>query len=441
MRSQAYVEGFSKWDKNKKIAWLSEHYLRDEQDINLLKKYWHPDKKIQALHDGFIENPVGNYYLPFSIAPNFLINGELYAVPMVIEESSVVAAASKAAKFWYRAGGFHAEVISTVKTGHIHLFFYGDKNKLTRFFEEKKEIYLQRLKPFTENMERRGGGILSVELKDYTDRKAGYYVIEFKFNTADSMGANFINTILEEWAEYMEEDYPGYGDANELEIIMRILSNYNPECLVKVEVRAPVEQLPVAGNKMQYARRFVDAVDIARINKFRAVTHNKGIMNGIDAVVLATGNDFRAVEAGAHAYAARNGRYESLSYARTENGNFIFGMEIPLNLGVVGGLTRTHPMARLGLKILGDPSAEELMKIVASVGLAQNFSAVNSLITEGIQKGHMKMHLNNILLQFDASETEKQQLFEYFKDKKVHVKAVKDQLNVLRNKKTTENDK
>jgi hydroxymethylglutaryl-CoA reductase len=431
---KAYVEGFSKWDKQKKIEWLSKYYLDDESHKNILEQYWHPDKKLQDLHDGFIENPVSNFYLPFAIAPNFLINGKLYAVPMVIEESSVVAAASKAAKFWYPHGGFTAEVVSTVKTGHIHLLFYAEFEKLKNFFDSRKEDYLNRLKPFTENMERRGGGILSVELKDLTGRFENYYAIEFKFDTADSMGANFINTVLEEWAEYMEEDYPQYGDASELEIIMRILSNYNPECTVKVRVQAPVEKLQVAGDKMKYAERFVKALEIARVNIYRAVTHNKGIMNGIDAVVLATGNDFRAIEAGAHAFASKNGSYKSLSEARIENGRFIFEMEIPLTLGVVGGMTRTHPLARTALHILGNPSAKKLMEITAAVGLAQNFSAVNSLITEGIQKGHMKMHLNNILLQFDATEEERRRLYQYFADKKVHVKAVKEQLEVIRKK-------
>jgi len=422
------VEGFSKWTKEEKIRWLRRHYISD-REAALLEKYWHEDAALQDIHDSFVENPLSNFYLPFAIAPNFLINNRVYAVPMVIEESSVVAAAAKAAKFWFRHGGFHARVVSAVKKGHIHLMFYGPKEKLREFFEEKQDEYLKRLKPFTENMEKRGGGILSVELQDKTALMPHYFTVEFRFDTADSMGANFMNTILEEWAEYMEEDYP---QKDEMEIIMRILSNYNPECRVRVYAQAPVRDLQTDPAPEKYVDKFLKAMEIARVNPDRAVTHNKGIMNGVDAVVLATGNDFRAVEAGAHAYAAAKGRYTSLSSASVRDGIFRIELDIPLALGTVGGVTRTHPLADTALKILQNPSARELMEITAAVGLAQNFSAVNSLITEGIQKGHMKMHLKNILLQMNASPREYEILKEYFKDKKVHVKAVKEQLNRIR---------
>jgi len=239
---------------------------------------------------------------------------------------------------------------------------------------------------------------------------------------------------LEEWAGYMKEDYSRYGNPRDLEIIMAILSNYNPESVVQAEVRAPVEKLQVGMDPRKYVDKFITAVEIARINPYRAVTHNKGIMNGVDAVVLATGNDFRAVEAGAHAYASRDGQYRSLSYSYLDKDLWIFGLKIPLALGVVGGVTKTHPLAGVALKLLKNPSAKKLMEIVAAVGLAQNFSAVHSLITEGIQKGHMRMHLNNILLQMDATEEERKMLTAYFQDKKVHVHAVKEQLNRIRKK-------
>jgi len=427
-----FIEGFSKLSKEEKIRWLATHYLSEPEDTELLKKYWHPDNSLQRLHDSFVENTLTNFYLPFAVAPNFLINGRTYAVPMVIEESSVVAAASKAAKFWYRYGGFKSEVLSRIKTGHIHLFYYGDPDKLTNFFLEKKEEFLQRLKPFTENMEKRGGGILSVELQDLRDKLDNYFVIEFQFDTVDSMGANFINTILEEWADYMTEDYAARGNPSDLEISMRILSNYAPRSVVHVSVEAPADELNRQMPVSQYAEKFVRALRIAQINPYRAVTHNKGIMNGIDAVVVATGNDFRAVEAAAHAYAARQGRYQSLSEARIADGIFKFEMKIPLTVGVVGGVTKNHPLARLALKMLGNPSAGQLMEIMAAVGLAQNFSAVHSLITEGIQKGHMRMHLTNILMQMEATDQEKRLLADFFRDKKVHVKAVKEKLHQLR---------
>ncbi len=431
--NERYIDGFSKLTKAEKINWLATHYLQDDEDVRLLKKYWLADDQLQSLHDGFTENPVSNYILPYAVAPNFLVNGKTYAVPMVTEESSVVAAAAKAAKFWYPFGGFHAKVTGKVKTGHIHLIFKGEKEKLASFLERRKADFLQRLKPITENMEKRGGGILSVALEDLTDKIPGYYTVTFKFDTVDSMGANFINTVLEEFAMYMEEEWRKEGNEEDLDILMRILSNYNPECKVHVKVEAPVKDLPV-DNPEKYVDRFITAVKMAEKNIYRAVTHNKGIMNGIDAVVLATGNDFRAVEAGAHAYASRHGEYTSLSKAYRSGNKLIFEMSLPLALGTVGGVTVLHPLAKTSMKMLGNPPAEKLMEIVASVGLAQNFSAVHSLITEGIQKGHMKMHLNNILMQLGSTPEEMERVKQLLGDEKVHVKRVKDLLEQIRKK-------
>ncbi len=436
MQDENFVEGFSKLNKQEKIDWLVSRYLaRSQEARSLLERYWHTDKQVQSLHDGFIENTLTNYWLPYAVAPNFLINGQTYAVPMVTEESSVVAAAAKAAKFWYPFGGFRAQVMGKIKLGHIHFLFHGQREKLQHFFEQTRDEFLHRLKPFTENMEKRGGGILSVELEDWTHRLDHYYTLTFRFDTADSMGANFINTILEEWADYMEETYPSYGHPDEMKIIMRILSNHNPGCRVRVTVEAPEDALARKTGLTDYTHRFETAVKIAQVNPYRAVTHNKGIMNGIDAVVLATGNDFRAVEAGAHAFAASGGEYRSLSFVERENGKFVFGLEVPLAVGTVGGMTRLHPLAGLSMELLGNPDAGQLMQIIASVGLAQNFSAVHSLITEGIQTGHMRMHLNNILNQLGATPDEAEQLRLHFANRKAHVRAVKEALNRLRNKK------
>src|SRR5690606_10647142 len=213
-----------------------------------------------------------------------------------------------------------------------------------------------------------------------------------------------------------------------------ILSNYIPDCLVRAEVSCNVEDLTekntISGEA--FANKFLQAVAIAEVEPFRAVTHNKGIMNGIDAVVLATGNDFRAVEAGVHAYASRNGRYSSLSHAKIENGVFTFWIEIPLALGTVGGLTGLHPLVKLALEMLHKPTAKELMQIVAVAGLAQNFAAIRSLITTGIQQGHMKMHLLNILNQLEASPEEKVVLAEHFKTHHVNHSSVLQALKDLR---------
>ena len=433
------VNGFSKLSKQQKIDWLAENYLSNTPEaVTVLQNYWNTDESLQKLHDEFIENTISNYYLPFGIAPNFKINDRLYAIPMAIEESSVVAAASKAAKFWGERGGFRAEVLNMTKIGQVHFMFKGSKEHLHRFFEENRQKLIDAVAPITRNMEKRGGGILDLDLIDKTRDLQNYYQLFVKFDTRDSMGANFINSCLEKFAEVLRNqarttDYFS-EEEKQLEIVMSILSNYVPECIVRAEVSCPVDQLsdnPEIKGK-DFAEKFIQAIKIAEIEPYRAVTHNKGIMNGIDAVVLATGNDFRAVEAGIHAYASRNGKYTSLTHAKVENGIFHFWMEIPLALGTVGGLTSLHPLVKLALNMLHDPSAEELMKITAVAGLAQNFAAVKSLTTTGIQQGHMKMHLMNILNQQKATEDEKQQMITYFTKNTITHSGVIEQLERIR---------
>lgn len=417
------VSGFSKLTKIEKIDWLVANFFDNDKKVeHLLKQYWNSNEILQDLHDDFIENTISNFYLPFGIAPNFVINEKDYTIPMVIEESSVVAAASLVAKFWSTRGGFKAEVISTVKIGQVHFMFEGNKKELQTYFASKKENLFKVTEAITENMKKRGGGILEIELRDKTEDLANYYQLHVTFETADSMGANFINSCLEAIAhEFQKED---------LQIVMSILSNYVPECLVHAEVSCKVEEL-YAENSELFAQKFVQAVQIANAEPHRAVTHNKGIMNGIDAVVIATGNDFRAIEAGAHAFAAKSGTYKSLTNATIENGIFKFWIEIPLALGTVGGLTKLHPLSKLSLKLLENPSAKELMQIIAVAGLAQNFAALRALTTTGIQKGHMKMHLTNIIKQLGASEEEKQFLIDYFEHKTITHNAVVEAYNNL----------
>ena len=433
------VNGFSKLSKQQKIDWLAENYLSNTPEaVTVLQNYWNTDESLQKLHDEFIENTISNYYLPFGIAPNFKINDRLYAIPMAIEESSVVAAASKAAKFWGERGGFRAEVLNMTKIGQVHFMFKGSKEHLHRFFEENRQKLIDAVAPITRNMEKRGGGILDLDLIDKTRDLQNYYQLFVKFDTRDSMGANFINSCLEKFAEVLRNqaratDYFS-EEEKQLEIVMSILSNYVPECIVRAYVSCPVNQLsdnPEIKGK-DFAEKFIQAIKIAEIEPYRAVTHNKGIMNGIDAVVLATGNDFRAVEAGIHAYASRNGQYTSLTHAKIKNDIFHFWMEIPLALGTVGGLTSLHPLVKLALNMLQDPSAEELMKITAVAGLAQNFAAVKSLTTTGIQQGHMKMHLMNILNQQKATEDEKQQMITYFTKNTITHSGVIEQLERIR---------
>jgi len=423
------ISGFSKFSKGEKIDWLTANFFQNPSETTkIIKQYWNENEKLQNLHDDFIENTITNFYLPFGVAPNFVINGKEYVVPMVIEESSVVAAASLIAKFWSTKGGFKTSVLGTTKIGQVHFLFAGKKADLEKYFQENKTELYAATASITKNMEKRGGGILDIQLVDKTIDLPNYYQLHITFETKDSMGANFINSCLEAIANKFRND--------EIEIIMSILSNYVPECLVRAEVSCKIEDLGI-DNPQKFAEKFYQAVKIAEIEPYRAVTHNKGIMNGIDAVVLATGNDFRAIEAGVHAYASRSGKYTSLSHCTIDDGIFKFWIEIPLALGTVGGLTALHPMSKISLEMLQNPSAKELMQIMAAAGLAQNFAALRALTTKGIQHGHMKMHLQNILNQLGATKKEKNELIEFFKNQTVSHAAVVSKFNELRSPKVT----
>ena len=407
------IDGFSKLSKEEKVKIICDKYFKNSNaSIKTIKDYWNKNSKIQKLHDEFTENTISNFYMPLSIAPNFLIDGELLAIPMVIEESSVVAAAASSAKFWSNKGGFKTKIFSTEKVGHVHFEFEGKKKILIDFFNSVKGKLIASTGSITKNMKKRGGGITSADLIDKSFELRNYYQIEVKFETIDSMGANFINSCLEQIAETLKK-LASNADIK-IDVIMSILSNYVPMCIVESSVSCSIDEIGV-----EFANKFIKAVEIANSDVSRAVTHNKGIMNGVDAVVIATGNDFRAVAAGVHAYAAKDGKYKSLSKAEIINDTFKFSIRLPLALGTVGGLTNLHPLVKWCHELLGNPNAKKLMSCIASTGLAQNFAAVKSLITTGIQKGHMKMHLLNILNQLDANEKEKNLTVKFFKDKKI----------------------
>lgn len=418
------VSGFSKFSKNEKIDWLTNNFtLSGNKSRKILAQYLNVDKTLQQLHDDFIENTISNFYMPYGIAPNFIINSKEYAIPMAIEESSVVAAASLVAKFWSDKGGFKAEVLNTVKVGQVHFIYKGTPLELKDYFKNKKEQLLKITDPITKNMRKRGGGILEIELRDKTLELVDYYQLHVTFETKDSMGANFINSCLEAIAEEFKKE--------DIQIVMSILSNYVPNCVVKAEVSCEVEKLHPTNGAL-FAEKMEQAVAIANVEPHRAVTHNKGVMNGIDAVVIATGNDFRAIEAGVHAYASKSGKYKSLTTCNVKDGIFTFSIEVPLALGTVGGLTSTHPLSKLSLEILDQPSAKELMQIIAVAGLAQNYAALRALTTTGIQEGHMKMHLVNILNQLQATQEEKIIVTEALKGKVVSFSGVADVLKETR---------
>lgn len=431
------IKGFSKLSREGKIETLRRELALNENQTDLLEQFFDFEKSNLKKFEGFSENVISTYAFPYSVAPNFLINNDLVHVPMVIEESSVVAAASYAAGFWAKNGGFHCEVLGTTKVGQIFFRLRENKLLLESHLEEIKDRLRNSVKPISKNMEERGGGVVDIILKDFSEKLFDVYEFEVTFKTSDSMGANYINSCLElmaaELTRFFNED--NCFEEGDFEVIMAILSNYTPECLVKCWVEAPVENLAAvdpAKNGENFAKKFVTAVQIARNDAYRATTHNKGIYNGISAVLLATANDFRAVEAAGHAYASKNKSYKSLSKAIIEDGIFKFSLTVPLAIGTVGGLTKLHPMANLSFDIMKNPNAEKLMMIIAAAGLANNFAAIRSLITTGIQAGHMKMHLQNILQFEKANNSESKKAVAHFSDKTVSYNEVKLFLATLR---------
>lgn len=427
------VIGFSKLTREQKRDFIASLFDDHKGAAAQLDCFLHSDKLLQKRFEEFSENTISNYFLPYGIVPNIVINDEIFHLPMVIEESSVVAAASNSAKFWASRGGFHVQVLGTTKLGHVHFLWNEDPEILFNAFDEIKDRLILDAKPLTANMEKRGGGIMDIELVDMTHEIAHYYQLKASFDTCDSMGANFINSCLESFGMTLDQIGKTLSSKKDsLQIVMSILSNYTPESRVKVWVECLIEELDGLGAGMsglEFAKKFELAVKIAQIDPYRATTHNKGIYNGIDAVVIATGNDFRAIEACGHAWAGHNGRYAGLTAVDISKGKFCYTLEVPLSIGTVGGLTSLHPLARFSLELLGTPSAKKLMGIAAVAGLANNFGAIRSLITKGIQSGHMKMHLQNMLNFMGATDEEKISAGVWFKDKTVSYKAVQDYLH------------
>ena len=430
------IIGFSKLSRDEKISWVSKNFLDNSNEFeDILNKYLNDDKDIQSIHNSLSENAISNFHLPYSISPNFLINHKNYCVPLVTEESSVVAALSNSSKFWYDRGGFKSKVISKIKTGQIHFKYNGNAENLGKFINDNEDRLIESTDRITKKMRERGGGISKIRLVNKSAELKSYYQLHVDFETIDSMGANFINSCLEIISKEFHQllnDSPQFKESEKkIEVIMSILSNYTPECIVESSLECKISDL---GNidgmsSDEFAIRFKNAFDIADIDINRAVTHNKGIMNGVDAVLISTGNDFRAVEAGIHAFASRKGKYKSLSECTIIDNIFKISLRIPLSVGTVGGITDVHPMVKLSLKLLNSPTSDDLMKIICSVGLAQNFAAVKSLVTTGIQKGHMKMHLINLLIKQNATKDQIDKSEEYFRDKEINSKSVKDFLD------------
>jgi hydroxymethylglutaryl-CoA reductase len=379
-----------------------------------------------AQADKMVENAIGAYPLPLGIAANFLVNGRDVLVPMVIEEPSVVAGASFAAKLARAGGGFHAETTEALMIGQIQVLDLEEPEVAAGKLLAQKARLIElanRTDPIVVSLH---GGARDIEARVLLDSPLGpMLVVHLIYDCRDAMGANMVNTACEALAPLVEEITGG-------RVNLRILSNLADRRLARARCVIPAQALEISGEKPGFsekpgflpgtlvAARIVEAYALAAIDPYRAATHNKGIMNGIDAVVIATGNDWRAIEAGAHAYAARDGRYRSLStWALSPDGDLVGSLELPLAVGAVGGATRVHPAARLALQILGVTRARELAEIIAAVGLAQNLAAIRALATEGIQRGHMALHARQVAIAAGAAGDEVDQVAAFMVQERV----------------------
>jgi hydroxymethylglutaryl-CoA reductase len=352
--------------------------------------------------DKMTENVSGRYALPVGIATNFLVNGKDYLVPMAIEEPSVVAGASFAAKLFRAGGGFRAEALGSDMIGQIQILDIADMDEAERVIRESEGRILRRANFLQPGLAARGGGAKGLEIRKFRETSAGpMMILHILFDTVDAMGANAINSIAEGLAPMVQE-------ITGRRVNLRILSNLADRRMARAEGTIPAEALSRGGvNGEETVQRILEAAVFAEVDPYRAATHNKGIMNGVDAVAVATGNDWRALEAGAHAYAARSGCYTSLTrWRRTEKGDLAGSLEMPLAVGIVGGSTQSHPTARVALKVLGVRTAAELAQVMAAVGLAQNLAALRALATEGIQRGHMALHARQVAAAAGASPDE-----------------------------------
>lgn len=351
--------------------------------------------------DLMIENAIGTYNLPLGIATNFLINNRELLIPMAIEEPSVIAAVSYAAKLFRESGGFYTSTDNPIMIGQIQLLDIPDIAAAKQQLTQNKNNLLTQINQIGGKITELGGGAKDIELRTIDTPIGTMLIVHILFNTKDAMGANIINTAAEYIAPTLEDLTQGRAN-------LRILSNLSDRRKARAEgtIKAHLlERDHIPGEDV--IKRIIEAATFAEYDPYRAATHNKGIMNGIDAVIIATGNDWRAVEAGAHAYAARGGSYSSLTkWWRDNNGDLKGSIELPLAVGIVGGATRVHPTAQTALKILGVSSAQELAEVCAAVGLAQNFAAIRALATEGIQRGHMRMHAKQLATAAGAQSNE-----------------------------------
>ncbi len=383
------IPGFYRKSLDERLRIVAEWAGLSEEEASILRNLGNLPEKIA---DSMIENVIGGMTYPFAVAVNFKINGRDYLVPMVIEETSVVAAASNAAKMLRSGNGILARADKQYMIGQIHLVHVeAPRYKAMRIIENKEEI-LDHARQQDSTLIRLGGGPRDLEVRVVDTRMGPVIIVHLIVDVLDAMGANTVNTMAESIAPILEKITGG-------EARLRIISNH----AVYRVARAWARTAPESVGGREVAEKIVEASILAEADPYRAVTHNKGIMNGVIAVALATGQDHRAIEAGAHAYAARSGQYKPLSYWELDEEGMLTGsLEIPLQIGIVGGATRVHPAAKIALKILGVRTARELAEVMAAVGLAQNLAALRALVHEGIQRGHMKLHARNLAIMAGA---------------------------------------
>lgn len=420
--------GFSKKTPAERLEFLKAHeLLQDENWQNLANQYHLPLETANQMS----ENVLSVLALPYSIAPDFLIDGQVYQVPFATEEPSVVAAASFAAKIIKRSGGFKTEIHNRQMIGQVALYDVPDVAKALEQIQNEKSALLELANQAYPSIVKRGGGARELRT-DFLEGETDFLVVYLVVDTQEAMGANILNTMLEALKERLEELTGGQS-------LMAILSNYATEALVTASCEIDFHSLSRdKAEAERTAQRIALASQFAKQDPYRASTHNKGIFNGIDAVLLATGNDWRAIEAGAHAYAARDGRYQGLSNweANLEERKLYGQLTLPMPVAAKGGSIGLNPMVVASFDLLGQPTAKELASIIASVGLAQNFAALRALVTTGIQAGHMKLHAKSLALLAGAQEDEIAAVVaELLKEKQFNQAKAKEILTKMRKEK------
>ncbi len=418
------LPGFYRLSLEERMALVAEFAGLDEEEQSVLI-----DQGLKASQANLmIENVLGTYELPLGIACNFLVNGRDYLIPMTVEEPSVLAAVSNAARLVREAGGFTAEADNPVMIGQIQVLDIPDMSAAKAAIDANKPELLELANCCDKVVVGLGGGSRDIQARPFEDSPVGpMLIVHLYYDVRDAMGANTINTALEAMAPRIAELTGGRTS-------LRILSNLADRRTAMARCVIPAEVLGTYGVEgASVAQLIEEANAFAVVDPYRAATHNKGIMNGIDAVCIATGNDWRAIEAGAHSYAARSGRYTALTdWHVDQNGDLYGEITLPLAVGIVGGATKVHPTARVALKILGVQTARELAEVMAAVGLAQNLAAIKALATEGIQKGHMQLHARQVALAAGASDDQVESIArQLVQEHHIHVDRAREILRAM----------